>query len=126
MRYVGEREEAKDLVQKTFIQVYKGMSKLKDRDRFSTWFYRIALNICRNAARVRQRHSIVSMDGMEESELDGVLELATPRNLDPDSVVHRQNVRQLKGLSDLGDLEHGRKKPGILLNPGLLNGALSH
>ena len=77
-------------------------------------------NICRNAARVRQRHSIVSMDGMEESELDGVLELATPRNLDPDSVVHRQNVRQLKGLSDLGDLEHGRK------NPGLLNGALSH
>ena len=66
------------------------------------------------------------MDGMEEGELDGVLELATPRNLDPDSVVHRQNVRQLKGLSDLGDLEHGRKKPGLLLNPGLLNGALSH
>ena len=35
------------------------------------------------------------MDGLEEGELDSVLELATPRTLEPDSVVHRQNVKEL-------------------------------
>jgi RNA polymerase sigma-70 factor (ECF subfamily) len=95
MRYVGDREEAKDLCQKTFIQVYRGLPRLKDRERFSTWFYRIALNTCRDAARVRKRHSLISMDGLEEGELDSVPELATPRTLDPDSVAHRQNVKEL-------------------------------
>ena len=35
------------------------------------------------------------MDGLEEGELDSVLELATPRTLEPGSVVHRQNVKEL-------------------------------
>ena len=78
-----------------FIQVYRGLPRLRDRDRFCTRFYRIALNTCRDAARVHKRHALISMDGLEEGELDSVLELATPRTLEPDSVVHRQNVKEL-------------------------------
>jgi RNA polymerase sigma factor (sigma-70 family) len=53
------------------------------------------LNTCRDAARVRKRHSLISMDGLEEGEFDSVPELANPRSLDPDSVAHRKNVKEL-------------------------------
>ena len=95
LRYTGDREEAKDLCQKTFIRVYKGLRRLRERDRFPTWFYRIALNTCRDAARVRQRRPIISMDALEEDERDQVPELATSRLSSPESIAHRKSVKEL-------------------------------
>ena len=45
-RLVGDREEAMDLCQDSFLKAYRELATLKDHDRFSAWLYRIAHNTC--------------------------------------------------------------------------------
>jgi RNA polymerase sigma-70 factor (ECF subfamily) len=59
-RMLGNREDAQDVVQETFLSVFKSIRKLRDPHSFSTWLYQIALNHCR--ARRRARPSDISLD----------------------------------------------------------------
>lgn len=43
---IGNRDEAMDLCQDSFMKAYRELENLKDRDRFSAWLYRIAHNTC--------------------------------------------------------------------------------
>ena len=54
VRMIGDRDEAMDLCQDSFMKAYKELETLKDRDRFSSWLYRIAHNTC--FSRLRKDH----------------------------------------------------------------------
>lgn len=47
-RFVGNHEDASDLAQDVFIRAYKGLRKFKGDAAFSTWLYRIAVNVSLN------------------------------------------------------------------------------
>jgi RNA polymerase sigma-70 factor (ECF subfamily) len=51
----GNRAEAEDLLQETFVRAYRGLPRFRGRARFTTWLHRIAVNLCRDAARRRRR-----------------------------------------------------------------------
>lgn len=44
VRSIGDREEALDLSQDTFLKVYRGLRSLQDVERFPQWLFRIAHN----------------------------------------------------------------------------------
>lgn len=44
VRSVGDREDALDLAQDTFLKAYRGLPKLDDVERFPQWLFRIAHN----------------------------------------------------------------------------------
>lgn len=44
LRLVGDREDAFDLSQETFLKAYQNLGRLEDEARFSTWLFRIAHN----------------------------------------------------------------------------------
>ncbi len=48
-------EEAKDIVQDTFVKVLRNISKFQGKSSFYTWFYRILLNTCLDR---RRRQSV--------------------------------------------------------------------
>lgn len=48
LNYVKNPEEAKDLTQDIFVNVYRAMPTLREESKFSAWLYRIAVNKCRN------------------------------------------------------------------------------
>jgi len=50
-----EREQAEDLLQETFVRVWRGLPKFRGGSRFGTWLHRIAVNVCRDAARRRRQ-----------------------------------------------------------------------
>jgi RNA polymerase sigma-70 factor (ECF subfamily) len=50
----GNREDAQDLLQETFVNACRGLPKFAGRSAFGTWLYRIAVNVCA-AARRRER-----------------------------------------------------------------------
>jgi len=54
LRYLGDSDKAKDVLQNTFIRAYKSLPKLKDRSRFATWIYQIALNQCHDCWKASQ------------------------------------------------------------------------
>ena len=50
-RLTGDPEEAKDVRQMTLLKTYQGLSRFEGRARFSTWLYRVVLNLCRDRQR---------------------------------------------------------------------------
>ena len=52
-RFLGNREDAQDVVQETFLSVFRSVRKLREPKSFSTWLYRIALNHCRGRWRMQ-------------------------------------------------------------------------
>jgi RNA polymerase sigma-70 factor, ECF subfamily len=59
-RMLNNREDAQDVVQETFLSVFKFLRSLRAPSSFSTWIYQIALNHCRTRRRLRV--SDVSID----------------------------------------------------------------
>lgn len=46
LKYTGSTDDAKDLYQEIFIRAYRGINNFQLRSEFSTWLYRIAVNVC--------------------------------------------------------------------------------
>ncbi len=47
-RFAGNHEDASDLAQDVFIRAYRGLHSFKGQAAFSTWLYRIGVNVCLN------------------------------------------------------------------------------
>jgi len=46
LKFCGEREDAKDVLQDTLIQAYKSLRELEHADAMTSWLYRVAANAC--------------------------------------------------------------------------------
>jgi RNA polymerase sigma-70 factor (ECF subfamily) len=58
-RTTGDRERGEDLVQETFIRVYRHLHRFDQSKKFSTWIYTIASNLAKNELRNRSRNPLV-------------------------------------------------------------------
>jgi len=67
LRYLGDSDQAKDVLQNTFIRAYKSLPKLKDHSRFSTWIYQIALNQCHDCWKSR-KSGFLNLSDLENNE----------------------------------------------------------
>ncbi len=71
-RVIGREEDARDVCQETFLRAFRSLGGFKGQAKFSSWLYRIALNLCRDWIRRTQRHREVQPpDGVDILELAG-------------------------------------------------------
>lgn len=65
-RFCGNREDAEDLVQETFLRAYDKWSQFRGAARPSTWLYTIAARVCRRKRRRRahEPRRIESLDAL--------------------------------------------------------------
>ena len=49
-----DAEDARDLSQEAFVRLYEAAASFRGRARFSTWFYRILVNLCLDHRRKHQ------------------------------------------------------------------------
>jgi len=56
-RMLGNRQDAEDALQETFLRAYRALARYRHSDRFKSWLYRILVNQCRTTARQRRRHA---------------------------------------------------------------------
>ena len=47
-RTLGREEDARDVCQETFLRAFRALDGFKGQSKFSSWLYRIALNLCRD------------------------------------------------------------------------------
>ena len=47
-RTLGREEDARDVTQETFLRAFRALGGFKGDAKFSSWLYRIALNLCRD------------------------------------------------------------------------------
>ena len=60
-RTLGREEDARDVVQEAFLRAYRGLKGFKGEAKFSSWLYRITLNLCRDWMRKERRAPIVQV-----------------------------------------------------------------
>ena len=58
-RVLGREEDARDICQEAFLRAFRGLKGFKGQARFSSWVYRIALNLCRDWLRREKRATVV-------------------------------------------------------------------
>ncbi|MBN1782903.1 sigma-70 family RNA polymerase sigma factor [bacterium] len=98
LRIMGNREIAKDLCQTVFIRMYKQLKTLNDHERFSSWVYRIALNLCKDELKKKSRHRLLSLDAMtdEDPDRDQCKKQFTDENaLTPEDLMHHKQVERI-------------------------------
>jgi len=62
-RFCSDRELSEDLAQEVFLRVYRAAKRYQPKARFSTWIYRIAVNVCLNETRkLKKRYLKQSLD----------------------------------------------------------------
>jgi RNA polymerase sigma-70 factor (ECF subfamily) len=69
LRFFGNHEEALDCSQDTFVRVYRSLSGFRFGSNFSTWLYRVTVNVCKNTTSSRQyrrRLQTISLDPSDD------------------------------------------------------------
>ena len=62
-RMLGNREDAEDATQETFLRAYRSLARYEERQAFRTWLFQILINRCRTAAvRRERRHRMFLVD----------------------------------------------------------------
>ncbi len=79
---LGDREVARDAAQTAFIRAYQALPRFRADAGFYTWLYRIAVNVCLNAAqKEKRRRDSTSLDDLLETghfTSEHLWELQTP------------------------------------------------
>ncbi len=74
-RVIGREEEARDVAQETFLRAFRALGGFKGQAKFSSWLYRITLNLCRDWIRRERRTPVMQApEGVDIVELAGEIE----------------------------------------------------
>ena len=101
-RVIGREEDARDVAQETFLRAFRALKGFKGQAKFSSWLYRITLNLCRDWIRRERRSPVVQApEGVDVIELAGE---ATPSESIEELVSRREIGRAVgKAMSQLPD-----------------------
>ena len=71
-RVIGREEDARDVAQETFLRAFRALKGFKGQAKFSSWLYRITLNLCRDWIRRERRTPVAQApEGVDIIELAG-------------------------------------------------------
>jgi RNA polymerase sigma-70 factor (ECF subfamily) len=69
-RTLGREEDARDVVQEAFLRAFRALRGFRGQAKFSSWLYRITLNLCRDWVRRERRAPVVQLpEGVDPIEV---------------------------------------------------------
>ena len=74
-RFLGDMKECEDLLQETFLRVYRNRHSYRRIAKFSTWLYTIAGNLARSEYRKRKRRRMYSLQSVNRDEEEYEVEI---------------------------------------------------
>jgi RNA polymerase sigma-70 factor, ECF subfamily len=106
-----DRDDAMDVVQDAFIKAHKKLAEFEGNAAFSTWLYRICVNLCIDRKRAETRRRKVDLDDAlattrdddplyAESEIGGRLHGANPLRNATDKELGKEIGKVLEGLTE--------------------------
>jgi RNA polymerase sigma-70 factor, ECF subfamily len=109
LHQLGNREEAEDAAQTTFLNAFRGLKRGSSLEFESAWLFKIALNVCvdrqRNSSRRRTLEAPSDLETIEEltpahqGETDELFGLSSALRLMPEQQRRALLLREWQGLS---------------------------
>ena len=104
-------EDARDVSQEAFIRLFEAAGSFRGRSKFSTWFYRILVNLCLDHKRKHRWWKLWARDDDERTE--PLLERQPAPVTDPIDKLSRE--RTMKELGTAVDRLAPRQRAAVLL-----------
>ena len=96
-RFLGDREQANDVLQKVFLKFYLSLPKLRQDQPFNSWLFQVAYHYCIDEFRVRSRKPAIFFSELpslvNECELSPV-ETFLDRDPSPEEVAENHELQQ--------------------------------
>lgn len=102
-RYVGDYDDADDIVQDVFVRVYRNKDAYRPIAKFSTWIYTIATNLAKTEFRRRKRHALFSLSRGADEYHDRQFDIPDnryPADGDADRSLQQELIQ--RALSSIG------------------------
>lgn len=93
-KMIGNREEAEDVCQEVFFKVYKSIGTFKHRSKFSTWIFRIAVNLSLNHLRKKKKLSRISLSKQNAHINSEILDSLSASSMDRPDVFFEQKEKE--------------------------------
>jgi RNA polymerase sigma-70 factor (ECF subfamily) len=94
-RYVGERSEAEDIFQDTFVRVLQTIRGYRPKAKLSTWIFTIARNLCLDHIKSKKRRRTLSLDTVPSPYHDNIIpfeEILQSQSMSVDSQVQKKEL----------------------------------
>ena len=114
-RLTGNEEDARDVVQETYLRAWKAIRRFRGDAQFSTWLYRITANTASSTTQRRSRSRTDSLDDAGLEMVDDRL-FANPEASSEQAALHARlsaavaelppKLRTIVVLKDIYDLPH--------------------
>jgi len=93
LQVVGSPEEARDLYQEAFLKVYRSIRNFRSEAKFSTWLYRVVMNVCLDHLRRQNTRKEVAVPAPQEGEPEFFQTVPEERpTLDPERATHSKEI----------------------------------
>jgi len=140
LRYLGNREDAMDASQEVFLRVYRFLPGFQEESGFSTWIYRIGVNVCKDILSKQSRRNEQSIeteddDGEERRTIDIVDCRYAPEQILENAELRRtlsaaitdlpEPQREVIVLRDIQGLSYDEIAKVLSLEPGTVKSRLS-
>ncbi len=103
-RYTHNHEDCEDLVQETFLRVYRSRDSYQRIAKLSTWIYTIALNLAKSMYKKKQRMSTFSIHADETNPDYREFEITDTALLQDEELHLKNSMEELeKALMELND-----------------------
>ena len=97
LRYLGSREDAMDASQEVFLRVFRFLPGFQEESGFSTWIYRIGVNVCKDMLHRRLKRAEQPLEVPDEEDEGRPVDVPDLR-YDPERIMEGVELRQ--ALSD--------------------------
>lgn len=93
-RTIGREDDARDVCQETFLRAFRALPAFRGQAKFSSWLYRITLNLCRDWIRRQRRAPFVQVP--EDSDQAELSAASDPSEGVDDLVIRRDLTRRVE------------------------------
>lgn len=100
LKVVGSADEAADLYQEAFLKVYRSLSRFRFESTFSTWLYRVVMNVCLDHLRRQKSRSEVQPPEGAEGQPEFFHTVADDRpGLNPEQALRAKEINRRIGAA---------------------------
>jgi len=107
LRMAKDPEDALELSQDALVRAFTAIKKFRGESSFSTWLYRITMNVCTDFLRKRNKAVVVSLEqGAAGDENSNAVQLPE-KSPGPDELAEKKQLKEMvKQAMDLLSVEH--------------------